>query len=111
MDKESFMFVTFKSDAYEDITYFHSVAKQLIELMGHTGAIPGAIKSGNLEHTLNNLKHGLPHDPTAAPGSVDEEDEPEISLAKRAVPLIHLLEASIKKGCDVLWTEEKSPSL
>lgn len=102
------MFVTFKSNAYEDITYFHSIASQLIHLMGHTGAIPGAIKAADLEHALSSLQHGLPHDPTASNG--DDEDEPAISLAKRAVPLIHLLEASIKEGCDVLWSEEKSPS-
>lgn len=104
------MFVTFKSNAYEDITYFHSVAKQLIQLMGHTGAIPGAIKATDLAHALVNLKQGLPHDPLNLKGSLEEE-ESEISLAKRAIPLIHLLEASIKQGCDVLWTEEKSPSL
>jgi hypothetical protein len=105
------MFVTFKSNAYEDITYFHSVAKQLIHLMGHTGAIPGAIKAADLEHALSNLKQGLPHDPRAVRSMGDEEDESEISLAKRAIPLIHLLEAAIKTGCDVLWSEEKSPSL
>ncbi len=100
------MFVTFTSAAYENITYFHSVAKQLIILMEHSGAIPGAIKAADLPHALTNLKHGLPHQEPSA--SRDEEDEPEISLAKRAVPLIQLLEASIKKNCDVLWGEDKA---
>lgn len=98
------MFVTFKSDAYEDITYFHSVAKQLIQLLGHSGTIPGAIKALDLQHALNNLKHGLPHDPAASPNA-DEDDEPDISLAKRAVPLIHMLEAAIQQQRDVLWSE------
>ena len=102
------MFVTFTSDAYENITYFHSVAKQLITLMEHSGAIPGAIKAVDLPLALNNLKHGLPHDQGASFG--DEEGEAEISLAKRAVPLVHLLEASIKENCDVMWNEDKSPS-
>ncbi|RUR11914.1 DUF1840 domain-containing protein [Legionella sp. km772] len=100
------MFVTFTSEAYENITYFHSVAKQLILLMEHSGAIPGAIKAADLPHALANLKHGLPHQDVAAPA--DEDDEPEISLAKRAVPLIQLLEASIKKNCDVVWSEDKA---
>lgn len=99
------MFVTFTSHAYENITYFHSVAKQLITLMDHSGAIPGAIKAADLPHALNNLQHGLPHH--EAPVFSADDDEPEISLAKRAVPLIHLLEASIKKNCDVLWSESK----
>lgn len=104
------MFVTFKSDAYEDITYFHSIAKQLIQLMGHTGAIPGAIKAAELQQALNNLKHGLPQEPAARSG-MDDEEEPEISLSKRAVPLISLLEAAIKQQCDVLWSEERSPGI
>lgn len=103
------MFVTFKSDAYENITYFHSIAKQLITLMEHSGAIPGAIKAADLTHALTNLKHGLPHDPHSRFG--EDDDEAEISLAKRAVPLIHLLEASIKKNCDVLWSEDRSPGM
>jgi hypothetical protein len=92
------MFVTFTSEAYENITYFNSVAKQLIVLMKHSGAIPGAIKADDLPDALTYLKQGLPQD---SAGSFDDEDE--ISLAKRAVPLIQLLEASIKKHCDVLW--------
>lgn len=97
------MFVTFSSDAYENITYFTSVAKQLLILMEHSGAVPGAIKAADLQHALNNLKHGLPHEHESSPDATDD-DEPEISLAKRAVPLINLLEAAIKKNCDVLWT-------
>jgi hypothetical protein len=101
------MFVTFKSDAYEDITYFHSVAKQLITLMKHSGAIPGAIKAADLPHALTNLKYGLPHQESA--GFLDTDDEPDISLSKRAVPLIHLLESAIKRNSDVLWTDNTSP--
>lgn len=100
------MFVIFTSDAYENITYFHSVAKQLLVLMEHSGSIPGAIKAADLPLALNNLKHGLPHQENTSFG--EEGDEPEISLAKRAVPLIHLLEASIKKNCNVMWSEDKN---
>ena len=100
------MFVTFSSEAYENITYFHSVAKQLIMLMEHSGAIPGAIKAADLSLALNNLKHGLPTQDVA--GLIGDQEEPEISLVKRAVPLIQLLEASIKKNCDVIWSENKN---
>ncbi len=102
------MFVTFTSKAYEPITYFHSVAMQLILLMEHSGAIPGAIKAADLPLALNNLRHGLPHQQNV---SFDDDDgEATISLAKRAVPLIHLIETSIKENCDVVWSEDKSPS-
>ena len=102
------MFVTFTSDAYENITYFSSVAKQLILLMDHTGAIPGAIKAADIPHALTNLQHALSHDSPISHASSDD-DEPEISLAKRAIPLINLLQASVKKDCDVLWSFAKSP--
>ena len=101
------MFVTFTSDAYENITYFASVAKQLITLMDHSGAVPGAIKAADLPLALSNLQHGLGHEGASSSSSADE-DEPEISLAKRAVPLIHLVEAAIKNNCDVLWSESSS---
>lgn len=103
------MFVTFTSDAYENITYFHGVAKQLINLMEHSGTIPGAIKAPDLPKALTNLKNGLPGDP-ASFFSSKEDDEEEISLTKRAIPLIHLMEAAIKSNCDVMWNEDKSPA-
>ena len=30
--------------------------------------------------------------------------DPKIGLEKRAIPLINLLQAAIKKDCDVLWS-------
>lgn len=102
------MFVTFTSDAYENITYFASVARQLITLMDHSGAIPGAIKAADLPLALSNLQHGLAQREGARSSSSADDDEPEISLAKRAVPLIHLVEAAIKNNCDVLWSESSS---
>lgn len=95
------MLITFHTDAYEDITYFADVAKSLLSLMGHSGTIPGAIKSENLPEALEKLQSGLRKEKKVAED--DEENEPEISLAKRAVPLISLLQAAIKKDKDVLW--------
>ncbi len=95
------MLITFHTDAYEDITYFADVAKSLLSLMGHSGTIPGAIKSENLPEALEKLQSGLRKEKKVVDD--DEENEPEISLAKRAVPLIGLLQAAIKKDKDVLW--------
>ncbi len=95
------MLVTFHSNAYENITYFGEVAKQLLQLMGHSGTIPGAIKSKDVPDALNRLKNSL-----AKSNDSDREDddgEVAIGLAKRAIPLINLLQASIKDDCDVLW--------
>lgn len=96
------MLVTFRSDAYENITYFGDIAKQLLALMGHSGAIPGAIKSHDVPEALSRLQQGLAQNETAAEQE-NEDGEVQIGLAKRAIPLIKLLHASIKEDCDVLW--------
>lgn len=94
------MLVTFHTDAYEDITYFGDVAKRLLSFMGHSGTIPGAIKAENLPEALERLQLGLKKEKKVTEA---DDDETEISLAKRAVPLISLLQAAIKKDKDVLW--------
>ncbi|KGP64196.1 hypothetical protein EP47_03835 [Legionella norrlandica] len=107
------MFITFSCDAYENITYFNDVAKQLLLLMGHSGTVPGAIKSGNVAEALSNLQKGLEKikikEQSFENNDNEEELEPQISLAKRAIPLIYMLQAAIKKDCDVLWSYSKSP--
>lgn len=95
------MLVTFHTDAYEDLTYFTDIAKRLLALMGHSGTIPGAIKSENLPEALKSLQSGLEKEDSTVKD--DEEDDDQISLQKRAVPLIALLQAAIKKDKDVLW--------
>ncbi|KTC90888.1 DUF1840 domain-containing protein [Fluoribacter dumoffii] len=95
------MLITFHTDAYEDITYFADVAKRLLSLMGHSGTIPGAIKAENLPEALEKLQAGLKGEKKGV--EEDEDNEPVISLANRAVPLINLLQAAIKKDKDVLW--------
>ncbi|PWY54142.1 DUF1840 domain-containing protein [Legionella qingyii] len=95
------MLITFHTDAYEDITYFADVAKRLLSLMGHSGTTPGAIKSENLPEALERLQAGLNKEKKVV--EEDDENESEISLSKRAVPLISLLQAAIKKDKDILW--------
>lgn len=106
------MFVTFHCDAYENISYFNGVAKQLLSLMGHSGTVPGALKFEQVPEALGNLQRGLGLEKGKVPifQGKDDDDDSEISLAKRAIPLIHLLEAASKDNCDVLWMESRSPS-
>lgn len=103
------MFVTFKCDAYENISYFTPIAKELLSLIGHGGMIPGAIKSQDVAHALANLQQGLGTSPSVKKSEDDEEHETEIGLAKRATPLIQLMQAAIKKECDILWDFSKFP--
>lgn len=99
--------ITFSTDAYENISYFTDVAKSLLTLMGHSGTVPGALKAEEVSNALANLQQGLGGVAKSNTSSVldnDDDNEPKIGLAKRAIPLINLLQAAIKKDCDVLWS-------
>ncbi len=104
------MFITFESDAYENITYFKDVATQLLFLMGNSGTVPGALKAEEIPEALSKLQNGLAMEKRTQPSPPkdDSDYEPDISLVKRAIPLVHMLEAAIKKNCDVLWDSSSS---
>jgi hypothetical protein len=103
------MLITFHSKAYGDITMFGDVAKKLIKLMGHSGTVPSAILSEDVPQALSRLKAGVERargqQPNgAAPPGAGDADEPPISLATRAFPLIEMLEAAADQECDVMWS-------
>ncbi|OOG23497.1 hypothetical protein B1C78_11225 [Thioalkalivibrio denitrificans] len=99
--------VTFKSPAHGDITYLREVAEELIRLMGHSGTIPGALAAEDVPRALARLRAGLrvagaPPPSGAVPDSEDDEDPP-VPIAQRALPLLALLEAAEQQGEYVLW--------
>ena len=92
------MLVTFYCDAFENITYLGDVAARLLEYMQHGTNIPGAIVAEEVPDALGYLRKAVSQEmqnPNA--------DELEISIDKRALPLINLLEAACKAKCDVMW--------
>jgi hypothetical protein len=103
------MLITFKSDAYADITMFGDVAKQLIKMMGHSGTVPGAILAKDVPTALDRLKRVMDVEKSAASASPenaqdkDLDDDQAVSMAYRALPLIELLTAAAKKNRDVMW--------
>ena len=97
------MLVTFTTDAYADITMFGDVALALLKMMGHSGTVPSAILAADVPAALSRLTASI-EAAKAAPSVDDEdEDEPRVSLSHRALPLINLLTAAVKDGCDVMW--------
>jgi len=97
------MLVTFTTDAYADITMFGDVALALLKMMGHSGTVPSAILAADVPAALSRLTAGI-EAAKAAPSVDDEdEDEPQVSMSNRALPLINLLTAAVKEGCDVMW--------
>ncbi len=100
------MLVTFSCDAYENITLFGNVAQRLLTMMGHTGTVPGAILAGDVPQALMRLQQSLEQEKQRLAANIPtqtDEDEQEVSLSKRAVPIIALLQAAVNATCDVMW--------
>jgi hypothetical protein len=102
------MLITFKTPAYADITMFGDVGKALIAMMGHSGTIPGAILAEDVPKALEKLRAAVTHNPDAPlnPHHDDDEDTPSgesVSLSKRALPLMELLEAAARDEKNVMW--------
>lgn len=99
------MLVTFSTDV-GDITMFGNDAVTLLKMMGHSATIPGAILAADVPAALKRLKTAIEAEAPPAPtdeDNIDDTDEPTVSLAHRGLPLIKLLTAAAKEGCDVMW--------
>lgn len=105
------MLITFKTPAYADITMFGDVAKALIKMMGHSGTVPGAILAEDVPKALEKLRDAVARNPNAPlnPERGDDDDEDarreSVSLAKRALPLVELLEAAARDEKNVMWEQ------
>ena len=104
------MLVTFTCEAHGDITMFGDVAEHFIKLMGHSGAIPGAIAAKDIPASLERLQKAIEEskeeeiDDEAKDNDEDEEDdEPRTTLAVRAFPLIEMLTAAADAECSIMW--------
>ena len=104
------MLVTFRSQAHADITMFGDVAVSLLQMMGHSGAVPGAILAEDIPAALDRLKKAIATDRGAAvdaAGKAQDEDEESserpVSLAHHAFPLLELLAAAAARKCNVMW--------
>lgn len=97
------MLVTFSCDAYENITMFGDVAKRLLSIMGHSGAVPGAIVAKEVPEALSRLEQGVSQEQSPPVKKQSDEDDEPVSLANRALPLINMLKAASKKQCNVMW--------
>jgi hypothetical protein len=105
------MLLTFKSDAYADITMFGDVAQKLLKMMGHSGTVPGAILAKDVPAVLDRLKRSIDAEKPMAfvlpqDNAPDKDaDDQAVSLTYRALPLIELLTAAAEKNCDVMWQD------
>lgn len=106
------MLVTFPCKAYADITMFGDVALGMLKMMGHSKTVPGAILAEDVPAALDRLKRAVeageaaPTQSEARERANDEANEPPVSQAHRALPLIELLATAAKAKCDVEMTKE-----
>lgn len=105
------MLIVFKSKASADVIMFGDVAEQMLHVMGKQASREGIITVDQLPAAIERLKRAALHDkleqvraeaPTheRAPGGGRRE---YVSLAVRAVPLLELLEHSLRAKQPVLW--------
>ncbi|MBY0500327.1 MAG: DUF1840 domain-containing protein [Nitrosomonas sp.] len=101
------MLVTFTTDAHANITMFGDVALILLKMMGHSKTVPGAILAADVPMALSRLKAAINTEkalpPVEAKDEDEDDDQPAVSMADRALPLINLLTAAAEAECDVMW--------
>lgn len=98
------MLVTFTTDDYGDIIMFGDVALTMLDMMGHTRTVPGAILAQDVPAALGRLTAAIEATRDLPPvADAQVEDEPAVSLSNRALPLINLLAAAAKSNSRVMW--------
>ena len=97
------MLVTFTTEAYADITMFGDVALALLKMMGHSGSVSGAILAADVPAALSRLTAAINTEKTTQPIADKNGDEPVVSMANRALPLLELLAAAAKDNVNVMW--------
>lgn len=108
------MIVTFQSPASGDVIMFGDVAKRMMEIMGKEPGEKGIVTVEQLPDAIDRLKAAIaadkasrakmsPDDLPATEAAEGGGSRPYVSLAQRAVPLVELLEWSLKKKKPVVW--------
>jgi hypothetical protein len=101
------MLVTFRTKSHANITMFGDAAKQLLDLMGHSGTIPSAIKAEDVPAALARLQAAIEQrrgaDASAKSGHDDDDSPRKVTLTQRAGPLLELLRAAAAAKTDVMW--------
>ncbi len=97
------MLVTFSTNAYADITMFGEVALAMLKMMGHSATVPGAILAEDVPEALRLLTAAIEASKASQPTEDRDADEPVVSMAHRALPLLGLLTAAVKAETYVMW--------
>lgn len=107
------MLVTFRTNAWGNITMFGDVAVTLLKMMGHSGTVPSALLARDVPAALACLKQQLASRATEEDVSTrsgdDADAEEPVDLALRAHPLIEMLSAAAEQEADIMWQAGEPP--
>jgi hypothetical protein len=104
--------ITFRSQAAGDVMMFDDVAKRMMDIMGKEVAARGVITVEQLPDAIVRLKAVIAEERARHAGEYDRPETEEVpgggkreyvGLAPRAVPLLQLLEYSLKDEKPVTW--------
>lgn len=106
--------VTFKSAATADVIYFGDVARRMMELMGKEAGDQGIVTVEQLPDAIARLKAAIAADKECHRQHVLDEEarteqdgaggqRPRVSLTQRALPLLEMLEVSLREARPVVW--------
>ena len=108
------MIVTFQSPASGDVIMFGDVAQRMMKLMGKEPSDKGIVTVEQLPDAIARIKAAIEEDRRDRAGKSPEDlpqtekaadggSRPFVSLSQRALPLLELLEWSLKKQKPVVW--------
>ncbi len=108
------MIIVFQSQAAGDVIMFGDVAQRMMAIMGKDVADQGIITVDQLPDAINRLRAAIAADKAERAGKTDDDlpkkeraedgsSRPFVNLMQRAVPLVELLELSLKKNKPVVW--------
>jgi hypothetical protein len=102
------MLFIFKSKAAADVIMFGDVAARLLHIMGKPADAKGIITVEQLPAAIARLKQAAAgdepaHEATEPEDAAAGDHPPAVRLAARALPLVELLERSLKAKVPVVW--------
>ena len=101
--------ITFKSRATASVMMFDEVGKQMLDIMGKLWSPQGIITLEQLPDAIARLTRAAEEGRQRARGEPEEEPEDApptprpIGLSQRAVPLIDMLNESLRAREPVIW--------
>jgi hypothetical protein len=99
------MLIKFSCRAHEDIVMFGDVGNRLLGMMGYAGVKSGVIQVDEISAVRSQLQTALNVNPVELDVSNANQDdnEPEVSLKKRAFPLFAMFDVAEENECVITW--------